>query len=219
MTRFWPRIAVLVACVTGVFLVAAGTASAHTLKVRTAKKAIKQVTAEWYFDSDLSGRYWVDNCNRRSDHRVNCLAHIRGRNTALGATETCTRKGSATLRGKTVRASLGSKSTCKFNYGDDEAPDVGTPPAPDTVITSGPEDGSTLNGADGPFSWEFQAIGGENPTFECSYDGGSWFPCSSGGNHGFEPGPHTFSVRALSTRLGAQQVPDPTPAARSFTVT
>ena len=219
MHRIWPRSVLLVACATTAFLLTASAASSHTLPVKKAKKAIKLATEDWYFASDLSERYWVNSCSRRSEHRVDCKAHIRGYNSDLGATETCTRNASARRPRQTMKVALADKTTCKFDYGDDDDGgfDPGTPPAPDTVITSGPAEGSTVSGS-GPISFSFEAIGGEDPVFECSIDGAAFNACSSGNNFGFSPGPHTFRVRAVSIRLGAPPVPDPTPASRSFTV-
>ena len=50
----------------------------------------------------------------------------------------------------------------------------------------------------------------EGATFECSLDGGTYYPCSSPENiHGLPEGRHTFSVRALEEGGTA----DPSPAA------
>jgi hypothetical protein len=209
---------------TAAFFVAAAPASSHTLSVKKARNAIKQVTEDWAFDSDLTERYWVDNCGRRSDHRVNCKAHIRGYNSGLGATETCTRKASARLRRKKVRTALGDETKCTFDYGDDDGGGGYTPPepppAPDTRITSGPAEGSTVSPQYGSafVTFEFVAEGGEDPHFECSVDGGEFMACSSPTTYDYAPGPHTFRVRAVSIRLGTTPTPDPTPASRSFTV-
>lgn len=208
---------------TAAFFLTAAPASSHTLSVKKARSAIKHLTEDWYFDTD-SEKYWVDNCRRRSDHRINCQAHIRGYNSALGATETCTRKASARLRRQKVKATLADETTCKFDYGDDDGEGGYTPPepppAPDTRITSGPAEGSTVSSpySSAPVTFEFVAEGGEDPHFECSVDGAAFMACSSPTTYGYSPGPHTFQVRAVSIRLGTTATPDPTPASRSFTV-
>ena len=218
------RRGLVLVCATAAFFAAAAPASSHTLTIKKARHAIKQVTQEWYFDSARADKYWVDSCARRSDHRVNCQAHTRGYNSALGATETCTRKASARLRRQNITAALADETKCKFDYGDDDGGGGYTPPAPppapDTRITSGPAEGSTVSSPDGyaPITFEFVAEGGEDPHFECSIDGAEFMACSSPGTFGFGPGPHTFRVRAVSIRLGTTPTPDPTPASRSFTV-
>ena len=83
---------------------------------------------------------------------------------------------------------------------------------PETTITSGPGEGSTIS--DDTPTYEF--ISDEaGSTFECSVDGGPFEPCDSPETIGpLADGPHTFAVRAIDTSGNV----DPTPAERSFTV-
>ena len=90
-----------------------------------------------------------------------------------------------------------------------------TPPG--TGILSGPANGSRV----GLIDSEFEFFGTDNATpvlnleFECKVDAGLWEPCESPGSaEGLEPGPHSFSVRAIDMALNV----DPTPAVRTFTV-
>src|SRR5947208_12285659 len=60
------------------------------------------------------------------------------------------------------------------------------PPAPDTAITAGPDEGSTVIGtiSGGTLGtnlfFDFSSIGGEDPYFECSLDGQPFERCYSG---------------------------------------
>ncbi len=81
---------------------------------------------------------------------------------------------------------------------------------PDTTITAGPAEGSTV----GPLN-DFEFSSSEaGSTFECSSDGVNFGACTSGTDVTHPDGPATFYVRA---RDAAGNV-DPTPATRSFTV-
>jgi hypothetical protein len=86
---------------------------------------------------------------------------------------------------------------------------VGTP-TPDTTITAGPDEGSTVQTQSVTFSFTSPATGA---TFECSIDGADFTPCGSPLTRLFANGAHTFRVRAV-----AGAAVDPSPAARSFTV-
>ena len=84
--------------------------------------------------------------------------------------------------------------------------------APETTITAGPEEGSTINGDTATFEFTADEPGS---SFECRLDGGAFTACTSP----FETptladGEHTFSVRAIDPDENA----DPTPASRTFTV-
>jgi hypothetical protein len=220
-----PRLsaAVLVA-----LLALAPAASAHQLSLKRAKKAVAAVARE-LADADGLDRGFARNCKRVNRHKVRCDAVTQGFDSSVGADATCTRKAVASVRrgrsARRVTVKVRSGFNCKFDHGNGGGgPNVDPPPAPDTIITGGPAEGSTVQIP--PYSappqvflqFQFQAVGGEDPVFECSVDGEAFEPCSSGGTHAFGPGPHTFRVRAVSIRLGAQAVPDPTPAQRSFTV-
>ena len=82
---------------------------------------------------------------------------------------------------------------------------------PDTTITSGPEEGSTISG----FTASFEFSSDEPGSFECELDDAGFGPCNSPYTTQFlENGPHTFRVRAIDE---VENV-DPTPASRTFTV-
>jgi hypothetical protein len=203
-------------------------ASAHQLSLKRAKKAVAAVARE-LADADGLERGFARNCERLNRHKVRCDAVTQGFDSNVGADATCTRRAVASVRrgrsARRVSVAVRSGFKCTFDHGNGGGGGVEPPPAPDTVITSGPADGSTVQVP--PYSappqvfisFQFEAVGGEDPIFECSIDSGPFEPCASGGTHAFGPGSHSFRVRAVSIRLGAQSVPDPTPAQRSFTVT
>ena len=81
---------------------------------------------------------------------------------------------------------------------------------PDTLITSGPS-GTT---SDNTPTFEFSSTEGGS-TLECNLDGGGWVPCSSlHTTAALSDGQHTIQVRAKDAVGNV----DPTPAARTFTV-
>ena len=83
---------------------------------------------------------------------------------------------------------------------------------PETSITAGPADGSTVDGAVVPFSFTSNEPGS---TFECSLDGDPFETCTSPVQYADLPdGASTFAVRAFDPAGNA----DPTPASRSFVV-
>ncbi len=85
--------------------------------------------------------------------------------------------------------------------------------APDTRITSGPEEGGVVDG--GAISVGFSSDATDLDGFECSVDGGVFRFCSSPSRlASVAEGSHRFEVRAVDL---AGHV-DPTPAHRSFTV-
>lgn len=87
-------------------------------------------------------------------------------------------------------------------------------PAPDTTITSGPEDGSTGNTPDASFA--FESVGADVASFECSLDGEDFAACTSPQDYTkLAGGSHTFEVRAVD----ATDRVDPSPAKRTWTVT
>jgi hypothetical protein len=225
------RAAVLAAAI-AVPLGAAPDASAHTLSLKRAKKAVTAVARELAVQDRLS-RGSARNCSRVNAHKVRCDAVTRGFDSSEGAAATCTRRAVASLRrhrrgkrpSRRVVVKVRSRFRCTYDHGNGGGgPNVDPPPAPDTMITGGPAEGSTVQIP--PYSappqvfvqWQFQAVGGEDPIFECSDDGEPFERCSPGGTRAYGPGFHTFRVRAVSIRLGAPTVPDPTPAQRSFTV-
>lgn len=81
---------------------------------------------------------------------------------------------------------------------------------PETTITGGPS--GTI---EGETSATFTFTSSKpSSTFECRLDGGAWSVCTSPKTvSGYEPGQHTFEVRAVD----AFGVKDPTPASRTFT--
>ena len=103
-----------------------------------------------------------------------------------------------------------------FGFFDLTAPTGPDTTPPDTVITSGPADGSTTSQTTVTFG--FTNVPEEAVTFQCSVDGGAFGPCSGpGAAHTagpLAPGAHTFQVGAVDTSLNA----DPTPAQSTFTV-
>jgi hypothetical protein len=89
---------------------------------------------------------------------------------------------------------------------------------PNTAITGGPAAGSTVTSQ--PFTFNFSSTEA-NSTFECSYDGAAYAPCSSPGpgstgsdTRSLGNGNHSISVRA---RDAAGNV-DATPETRQFSV-
>lgn len=84
---------------------------------------------------------------------------------------------------------------------------------PETTITTGPADGSTV--ASLPIAFTFSASE-PGSTFTCRVDGGVFQPCSSPYQLDALPqGTHTFDVRATDPEGNT----DPTPAGRSFNFT
>jgi hypothetical protein len=82
---------------------------------------------------------------------------------------------------------------------------------PDTTITAGPGEGSTIANASPAFEFSSTPAG---LTFECKVDAGAFTSCASPKQVGpLANGPHTFAVRAVN---GGSV--DPTPPTRSFTV-
>lgn len=90
--------------------------------------------------------------------------------------------------------------------------------APDTRIDAGPDEDSSTTATSAVFRFRPDP---DEPaaTFQCKLDGGSFGACSGPGAtatlSGLELGRHTFAVRAIDAAGNA----DPTPAARSWTVT
>lgn len=83
---------------------------------------------------------------------------------------------------------------------------------PDTTITAGPADGTTITTRTPSFEFTSTEAGS---TFECKVDAGAFASCSSPfTTASLADGAHTVSVRATDPSGN----PDPTPAARSFSV-
>ena len=86
---------------------------------------------------------------------------------------------------------------------------------PQTTITAGPAELSTISDPSPSFSFASNEAGA---TFECRFDAAAFAACSSAASHTpqapLADGPHTFAVRAVD---GAGNVDD-SPASRSFTV-
>jgi hypothetical protein len=103
-----------------------------------------------------------------------------------------------------------------FGFFDLTAPTGPDTNPPDTVITSGPANGSTTTQTTATFG--FTNIPDETVTFQCSFDGSAFGPCSGpGATHSIGSlslGAHTFQVRATDLNLN----PDPSPAQSTFTV-
>jgi hypothetical protein len=86
--------------------------------------------------------------------------------------------------------------------------------APDTEVTSGPADGSTIADPTPTFTFTGSPVE-EVERFECRVGAAAFAPCTSPHTIGpLADGSHTFSVRAVD----AEDDADPTPAQRSFTV-
>jgi hypothetical protein len=88
---------------------------------------------------------------------------------------------------------------------------------PNTAITSGPANGSTVASS----SVTFGFTADEASTFQCRWDGGAFAPCASGGpgtsgndTRTLPEGAHTFEVRATDAAMNV----DATPDSRTFTV-
>ncbi len=88
---------------------------------------------------------------------------------------------------------------------------------PDTTITAGPADGSTIttNSTSFSFNGTDPAPSSGGPTFECKLDNGAFAACTSPrALTNLADGSHTFSVRAVDTAGNT----DATPASSTFTV-
>jgi hypothetical protein len=86
--------------------------------------------------------------------------------------------------------------------------------APDTVIDTGPADGSTITAADATFTFHGEPQA-ETAKFQCKLDGGAFADCTSPKTFtGLSEGSHTVQIRA-EDGAGNQ---DPTSATRTFTV-
>jgi PKD repeat protein len=82
--------------------------------------------------------------------------------------------------------------------------------APDTTIDTGPS--GTTSGTSATFTFSAN----EASTFECRLDAAAFAPCTSPATYSaLAPTQHTFEVRAIDTAGNT----DPTPAARTWTVT
>ena len=81
---------------------------------------------------------------------------------------------------------------------------------PDTSITSGPSEGSTVNTS----SVSFGFTANETSTFQCKWDSEAYSACTTPSSRTLADGLHTFSVKAKDTSNNE----DLTPATRSFTV-
>ncbi len=86
------------------------------------------------------------------------------------------------------------------------------PTAPQTTITAGPADGSTITDATPTFGFSSDET---DSAFECRVDGGAFDPCSSPRQIGpLGDGAHSFAARATDSFANTEA----TPARRSFTV-
>ena len=84
--------------------------------------------------------------------------------------------------------------------------------APETSITAGPADGSTVNSASATVEF---ASTEANSTFECSLDGAAFSTCTSPKSYSnLAGGSHAFAVKATDAAGNV----DTTPASRSWTV-
>ncbi len=84
--------------------------------------------------------------------------------------------------------------------------------APDTEITSGPAQGSTIRTNSATFAFSTSE---PEATFTCSVDGGPFEPCTSPvALTGLANGPHSFAARSANSLGGI----DLSPAGRDFTV-
>jgi hypothetical protein len=85
--------------------------------------------------------------------------------------------------------------------------------APETIIDSGPGEGSVV--ASAALRFEFSSPAADVAGFECSLDGGAFSPCASPyATPLLADGPHAFRVHAFDLAGNV----DPTPASRSFSV-
>lgn len=85
---------------------------------------------------------------------------------------------------------------------------------PDTTITGGPEEGSTITTSDATFTF-VGVPADDTASFECKLDGGSFAVCGSPkALSGLADGAHTFAVRAKDAAGNV----DASPATRTFTV-
>ncbi len=88
-------------------------------------------------------------------------------------------------------------------------PPAGGTPAPDTVISTAPANGTTSTTATFAFG-----AGDLFATFECQLDGGAFQPCTSPASYTVGVGTHTFAVRGRS-KFGVLEA---TPAVATWTV-
>lgn len=203
-------------------------ASAHTLSVNKAKKAVtKAAKREAYRNDFRTGS--ASDCHRKTDHKVACKAHLEDRyDSSLGAMETCTYDARALYRKRTSKqiTVLFSRSyECTYDYSPGGGGPADTTP-PETTITQGPAEGSTVYRDPStipPYAhvtWDFTAS--EDAFFECQqtgewHDQPGWWPCSPSQFRDTwygDTGMHTFAVRATDYAGNV----DPTPAVRTFYV-
>lgn len=91
---------------------------------------------------------------------------------------------------------------------------TGAPAVPDTVISTGPAAGATINTGAPSFAFAGNPAAAA-ASFECSVDGDAFAACTSpAALSGLDDGQHSFAVRAVDSRSRR----DETPAERTFTV-
>ncbi len=87
--------------------------------------------------------------------------------------------------------------------------------APETRITSGPAEGSSVASKSATFGFDSPAADAD--AFRCRLDGQGWSPCESASSQsygGLDDGEHTFSVRAIDEAGNS----DPSPSTRTWRV-
>jgi uncharacterized delta-60 repeat protein len=112
--------------------------------------------------------------------------------------------GRIVLAGSSLTLGFGDFAVARY-LGDD-------PTKPETTITSGPADGSSITDATPTFTFTSSEPGS---TFECRVDSEAFTACTSPQTTApLSDGQHSFAVRAIDASGQA----DPTPATRTFTV-
>jgi hypothetical protein len=102
----------------------------------------------------------------------------------------------------TVRLAVAALAAAAFSLGVAVAPAYAV--APDTAISSGPEDGALV--LPGPVQYTFAAVGTVDH-FDCSIDNGPFATCTSPQVFNLGFGTHVFRVRAVNAGLEADQSP------------
>jgi hypothetical protein len=180
-------------CINGAGLATTATA---TFKYDSSRPSVSpsvsgQQGANGWYTGDVSIAWSVADPQSDIDSSSGCDATVVKTDTA-GTTLTCSATNDA---GLTAQQSV----TVRIDR---------TPP--DTTIGGGPT--GTVTTPDASFAFSASESGA---SFACSLDGGGFQPCSSSQSYtGLADGAHSFQVRAID---GAGN-PDPTPAARSWTV-
>ena len=161
------------------------------------------------FTFSSSSRRAKFNCSIDGSAPSRCSSGITYSNLAEGAHHFSVYAEDRRVRDRTPATRTWTVVTAPAPTPDESSPEG--PEGPDTVITSGPAEGSGTTETAALFSFTAeQAVG-----YECALDGSGYSPCSSPKSYsGLVVGSHTFRVRGKD----ANGEVDPTPARRTWTV-